>query len=139
MHSFKHFISENDDYKGEHESPDPESGAPMHDVTKGVYPEDFYSHNGLRYYADTGSKHDAKSYHSVVAHRGHPHRHLPIYRAVPKDETIKKINPGDWVTHNRSYANEHGKNHLKNDFKIIQKTVRANELFTDGNSIHEWG
>lgn len=50
-----------------------------------------------------------------------------------------KINSGDWVTINKEYAIEHGKSNLKNKYKIIQKTVFADQLYTDGNSIHEWG
>lgn len=50
-----------------------------------------------------------------------------------------KINNGDWVTINRKYASDHGKSNLGNNFKIVSKTVKAKQLFTDGNSIHEWG
>lgn len=50
-----------------------------------------------------------------------------------------KINSGDWVTTSRQYAVEHGQGNLNNKYKIITKTVPANTLFTDGNSIHEWG
>jgi len=50
-----------------------------------------------------------------------------------------KINKGDWVTINKEYAKEHGISHLNNIYKILVKTVSAKELFTDGNSIHEWG
>ena len=50
-----------------------------------------------------------------------------------------KINSGDWVTINKEYAIEHGKSNLRNKYKIIQKTVLASQLYTDGNSIHEWG
>ena len=50
-----------------------------------------------------------------------------------------KINTGDWVTINKEYAIEHGESNLRNKNKLIQKTVLANQLYTDGNSIHEWG
>jgi hypothetical protein len=56
-----------------------------------------------------------------------------------KKEPNIKINPGDWVTINLHYAKEHGQSNLNNDYKIISKTVKASELFTDANSIHEWG
>lgn len=49
-----------------------------------------------------------------------------------------RINNGDWVTINLQYAKEHGQRHLDN-YRILTKTVTANQLFTDGNSIHEWG
>lgn len=49
------------------------------------------------------------------------------------------INSGDWITINLEYAKSHGKNNLNNKYKIITKTVKAKNLYTDGNSIHEWG
>jgi hypothetical protein len=58
----------------------------------------------------------------------------------PKEEPQKiKINVGDWVTASRSYAKEHGQGNLNNKYKILSKTVKASELFTDGNSVHEFG
>lgn len=50
-----------------------------------------------------------------------------------------KINSGDWVTINRQYAVEHGQSTLLGTYKILSKTVPAKTLYTDGNSIHEWG
>jgi len=49
------------------------------------------------------------------------------------------INNGDWVTINLNYAKQHGKDHLNNKYKILSKTVRAKNLFTDGNDVSEWG
>ena len=56
-------------------------------------------------------------------------------------KTIKPyvINSGDWVTLLRSYAKEHGERHLMGKYKILSKVVRANQVFTDGNSIYEFG
>lgn len=49
------------------------------------------------------------------------------------------INPGDWVAVNKKYAVEHGKSNLNGRYRIVTKTVPARTLFTDGNSIQEWG
>ena len=49
------------------------------------------------------------------------------------------INSGDWVTITPQYANLHGQAHLNNKYKILSKSVNASTLYTDGNSIHEWG
>jgi len=49
------------------------------------------------------------------------------------------INNGDWVTITPQYAKEHGQAHLDNKYKLVSKTVPASTLYTDGNSIHEWG
>jgi hypothetical protein len=59
------------------------------------------------------------------------------------DETevknINAINSGDWVTINRDYAKEHGESALNGKYKIISKTVKAKDVFTNGDSIHEYG
>jgi hypothetical protein len=49
------------------------------------------------------------------------------------------INNGDWVTTTLQYAKGHGQSVLNNKYKIISKTVPASTLYTDGNSIHEFG
>ncbi len=49
------------------------------------------------------------------------------------------IKNGDWVTISRPYAVLHGDSNLKGKYKIISKTTKAKNLYTDGNSIHEWG
>lgn len=141
MKSFRQFCQEDEDYRGQHEAPDSDSGAPMHDVTlNGIYPKDFYSYDGFRYYSDNGSPHDHGSHYDVVKRHNKPYTSLIIYRAVPKDKNIKAINPGDWVTHNRNYAVEHGRSNIGiGKWKILAKTAQARDLFTDGNSIHEWG
>ena len=50
-----------------------------------------------------------------------------------------KINEGDWVTIVRQYAVDHGKRTLNGKYKILSKTVKASELFTNGDSWLEWG
>lgn len=57
----------------------------------------------------------------------------------PQSPARVKINPGDWVTTSRAYAKEHGEDHLGGKYKIISKTVMAKEVFTDANSIFEFG
>ena len=61
-------------------------------------------------------------------------------KTLPETEKSKVgINPGDWVTINRKYAKEHGESQFDGKYKIIQKKVRAKDIFTNGDSIHEWG
>lgn len=69
-----------------------------------------------------------------------------IYNQILKDIQDKKqerpdigINVNDWVTINKRYAIYHGKSALRNNYKILSKTVKANQIFTNGDSIHEWG
>jgi hypothetical protein len=54
-------------------------------------------------------------------------------------EGISAINAGDWVTLTRDYAKEHGESALRGKYKIISKKVKAKDVFTDANSIHEFG
>jgi hypothetical protein len=49
------------------------------------------------------------------------------------------IKPGDWVTTVRAYAVEHGQSLLQGKYKIVTATVPAKTLFTDANSILEFG
>lgn len=62
-------------------------------------------------------------------------------RTLPPQNDFKKmtINPGDWVTITRAYAVEHGIDHLRNDYKIITKLIKSKYLFSDGNSVQEFG
>lgn len=66
---------------------------------------------------------------------------LETLEKQPAEETTVKlkINHGDWVTINKKYAVDHGHAALNGKFKILTKTVKAKELYTDANSIHEWG
>lgn len=58
---------------------------------------------------------------------------------VAQKEKRIKINDGDWVTTSKMYAKDHGENNLNNNYKIVTKTVIASQLYTDGNSVFEWG
>ena len=191
------FESGETDYRGEHSAPGSDD-APIWDVTKGVYPEDFYSLDGARYYGENaGNPSDQAVVALIKSVRNKPAARVKIYRAVPKelglqeqideliaekkyilkygklphgvitpldrskyynhisdiidslqsridagekDKTgIEKINSGDWVTIYRPYAKEHGMSSLRGKYKILSMTVPAKNLFTDGNSIYEWG
>lgn len=180
-----------EDYRGEHEAPDKESGAPMHDLAD-IYPDDIYSHEGARLYGE-GRAYDNEAISIIRSAKGEPKAKIKVYRAVPKVETreekIKelekqlayiqkhgkipgyidttldrsayyekvsddleeleasptetvekpKLNKGDWVSVSKAYAQDHGRRYLKNKYRLLSKTVKAKDLYTDGNSIHEWG
>lgn len=135
------------EYRGEHAAPGPESGKPMHDTTD-VYPADFYGPRGFDYYANTHQPYDRASYDTVAAARGNPDKMVWAHRAVPKDvykaamktsePTAHMIRPGDWVTPSREYAKEHGEG-LGEGYHIARKRVPAKHLYTNADSIHEWG
>jgi len=49
-----------------------------------------------------------------------------------------KINIEDWVGITKQYVKDHGDSNL-GDYKIVTKKVKAKEIYTNGDSIHEWG
>ena len=72
-----------------------------------------------------------------MAAKGNPEHPITVYRAVPGEFKGSEINPGDWVTPNLDYAHEHVKRF--DDYHVIEKTVPAKHIWTDANSIHEFG
>ena len=182
------------DYRGSHSAPDPDFGAPLHDLTGGgqMYPADVYSPKAAQYYG-AGEAYDQKAFNIAQSFKGKPNAMVTIYRAVPKvtsnseklatlekqmvaymkrgtlpenaqnyssgskwydaayeqreklrnlaDEPVSKldINSGDWVTLTKEYAKDHGEHALKGQYKILSKKVRAKDLWTNADSIHEFG
>ena len=130
-----------EDYKMQHQAPGAKDGSPLYDLTSnGIYPEDFYSLKGAEYY---GHGADINRDRQVVGlaqrYKNRPMSDITIYRAVPKNVENAKINTGDWVTIDKKYAKEHGEANLNNEYKIIQKKVKAKDIFTNGDSIYEFG
>jgi hypothetical protein len=174
-------------YRGNHQAPDKDSGAPMHEMTRGIYPDDLYTlpfDTALQYYGDADeSGYSRESLSAIRSAQGDPKAKIKIYRAVPKyvgetdpvktkevedrisryeklarlnptsdyfrkeldnalaerPQTIDSINAGDWVTPSRTYAREHGEAALRGEYKILSKSVPASHLFTEGNSLSEFG
>jgi hypothetical protein len=125
----------NEDYRIAHRAPMHNSGSPLYDLS-GTYPDDIYGPNGIQYYG-TREPADAQSMRIIRLSKGKPNQGIQIFRAVPKDVTDKNINPGDWVTISRMYAQQHGGGLGK--YKILTKIVSAKTLYTNGDSLHEWG
>ena len=127
------------DYRMEHSAPTSDGGAPLHELTL-LYPADVYGPGGAQLY-NFGGTEDAAMHEEmgriINEVRGNPDAEVTIYRAVPKN--VDEINEGDWVTPVRAYAEFHGEGPMKGDYKIIESTVRAGDVFTDANSLLEWG
>ena len=125
-----------EEYRGEHGAPGRE-GASADDLTQnGVYPADVYirpdwyeSNDGL------------KELYKITRLRGRPDARVWIHRAIPKSAYAagKSISSGDWVSTSKEYARGHGESALNGDFKICSRIVRAREIYTNGDSIFEWG
>jgi hypothetical protein len=127
---------EDGDYRGSHRAPDGTNGEGSLDAMDRTYPEDIYGPNGARYYGARRAD-DVKIHKLIQSVRGKPDAMVTVYRAVPKG-VATEITPGNWVTPSRDYAAEHGER-FQNGFDIIERQVRAGDLFTEGNSIQEFG
>ena len=128
-------------YRGQHTAPSPEFGAPLHDLTGGgqMYPADVYSEKAAQYYGSGNRKADTEAFNLAKRVRGNPDAEVTMYRAVPKNADITNINAGDWVTLSKEYAKNHGESVLGNDYKILSQKVKAKELWTNADSIQEFG
>lgn len=127
------------DYSGEHRAPMRDSGAPL-DNLKDVYPDDVYGPKGALYYGhSSGDATDKAAIRILQATRNKPDAPVKVFRAIPKDIQSNEINPGDWITTIKSYAVQHGEGALGGDYKILEKTVPAGDLYTNGDSIFEFG
>lgn len=122
-------------YRGQHTAPRPEDNSPLHDLTD-IYGDDIYSPNALRYYGTGDSVSDRESLSVIMKARGNPNMMVTIYRAVPKN--VSEINSGGWVTLSKNYAKKHGASWVR-DGVIISKKVAARTLFTNGDSMNEFG
>ena len=134
---------EKKDYMGGHEAPMAEDiNAPIWDLTgkytgNELYPKDIYSSDASRMYS-SGMDYDPQAISILHSVKNKPNARVTIYRAVSKD--VKgEVNPGDWVTLTREYAKDHGESNLGDNYKIVKREVRARDIFTDANSIQEFG
>ena len=125
------------DYAGQHRAPMRDSGAPAFNLAGDIYPDDIYSSKAVQYYGTGSDDMDKTTMGLLQSLRGNPDADVTIYRAVPKG--VDGVNTGDWVTVNKQYAKDHGESALGGDFDIIEKKVKAKDIFTNGDSIHEFG
>lgn len=126
-------------YRGTHTAPGPDFGAPLHDLTGGgqMYPADVYSPKAAQFYGTGYPQADREAFDLARRVRGNPDAEVTMYRAVPKG--VSDINEGDWVSLSKQYAQTHGESVLGKDYKILSKKVKAKDLYTNADSIHEFG
>jgi hypothetical protein len=131
--------SQSYDYRGNHIAPyKTEDGttAPGHELDK-IYPPDVYEPKGHIYYGSSDQM-DKDTLNILRSAKGNPDHPITVYRAVPKEYAGEDIHPGDWVTPNLDYAEQHGQ-YFENGHQILEKTVPAKHIYTEGNSLHEFG
>jgi len=127
------------EYRGVHTAPT-RAEANTLDNLAGVYPDDIYNPAVAgRFYGHGGPSQamDNETAHILSKFRGQPDATVDVFRAVPKG--VETIQPNDWVTINKNYAASHGKANLGEDFHIISKRVKASDVTSQGDSIHEFG
>lgn len=124
-------------YRGYHRAPTGKHGEGSLSNMSLTYPDDVYSKDGWRLYGGGFPSMDKKAHQIIVRVKGNPDAKVKVYRSVPKDSE-GKINPGDWVTIIREYAEGHGEG-IRGGFKVVEAEARAGDLFTEGNSILEYG
>jgi hypothetical protein len=137
------------DYRMAHRPPDPDhdSGAPFHeadsvmpDVT-GPRGQHLYDHHavapGRRIPFEKSIS--AESFKQLRDAKGNPDHEVKVYRATPKPEA--GIQPGDWVTPSRRYAQEHAKHESdpSKDMPVVEGRAKASELWGHGDDPNEWG
>ncbi|AGT13255.1 hypothetical protein SEA_TERMINUS_132 [Mycobacterium phage Terminus] len=116
------------DYRGTHTAPTNDgygvSLDSLSDHTADVYARPRDHHGGD----------DTETMTAVARACGNPKARVTIYRAVPHGVTT--INAGDWVSLSEDYAREHGDTE---GMTVLRATVRASQVWWDGNSLYEYG
>lgn len=128
-------------WKMDHKAPNSQDGYSnsMDNIDKS-YGSDgsIYSQQAVYYYGE-GREYDNKAISIIRSAKNNPDKMIKIYRAVPKDIKDMRVRNGDWVAIVKEYAIEHGSRVLDDNFRIIENTVPAKQLFNNGDSINEWG
>lgn len=129
-------------YRLSHQAPtDDDYHQPLYNPV-GMFGDDIYSPQAVQYYgvgSDPQSRAlDVEAASIIHRVRDNPDAVVTMYRAVPADAPDTIFN-GDWVSITRGYAQTHGESHLHGDFKILEMDVPAKHLYTDANSLQEWG
>lgn len=109
-----------------------EEGPGLHEVEK-AYPD---VHEHPEYY--TGFGHPTADRQTIAvarATRGKPDAPVTMYRAAPRGVT--QINPGDWVTPSRAYAQNHAD--AEGSLVVHAAPTTAANLRATGDYIHEFG
>lgn len=138
-------VSTDTSYRIEHTAPnraEVEDGVSASlDRLNDIIPDDVYDPSkSWRFYGHGGDAvaMDKKTASIIAGFKGKPDKEITIYRAVPKG--VKDINAGDWITVNKDYANYHGSSWVDDgQYDVISKKVKAKDIFTNGDSIHEFG
>lgn len=133
--------SKDESWKIDHKAPNSQDGYSnsMDNIDKS-YGSDgsIYSQQAVYYYGE-GREYDNKAISVIRSANNNPEKMIKIYRAVPNSIKDTRIRNGDWVAIVKEYSIEHGRGVLNDDYRIIENIVPAKYLFSNGDSINEWG
>lgn len=127
-------------YRGSHQPLINETTARFHELDKGM--PKFYE-NPSNYIHSSYDPEDfwgaKEATRSAIMAKGNPEAQVKIYRAVP--EGVDTINPGDWVTTSRRYAENHAAGNIPERLgkSIIEATTAARNITFGGNDAYEFG
>lgn len=107
-----------------------------------IYPEDVYGPKGHVYYGSGTSDAEDKAAVDILRRvRGNPDAKVTVYRTINADDNgtlhAPALRPGDWVTPSKSYAMSHARS--DRPATLVEAEVPAGQLYTDANSLMEWG
>lgn len=125
-------------YRGSHQ-PDVEEKVRFHELDRAMpkfyeNPHHYiHDYDGSDFYGAKEAKRSAR-----IA-RGNPEADVVVYRGVPKG--VETINPGDWVTTSRRYAEHHASGNLPKDVEpsVIRAVTKAKHITFGGNDAYEFG
>lgn len=139
-YNFIRSLLKENEYRGQHKAPYNNGyDRPLYDVSS-AYPDDIYTDKmAYRYYGSGDLDNDKNNINIIRLYKDKPEKTINIYRAVPKDNNITEINDGDWVTLSLKYAKNHGESYTDGGYKILSKKVPSKHVWTDGNSLDEFG
>lgn len=124
-----------DDWRTAHRPAGPDYGTAMNDVES--FMPDFYAHPEYYSQGDVG---EDESVSQIMRAKGRPDAKMRIYRAVPAQYADQPLQAGDWVSTSEAYARRHGsQENAADDWPVMRYAVPAKTLYTDGNSVNEWG
>lgn len=118
------------DYRMTHRPMADEGGASRLHNAYESFGEDIYGPKALQYFG-AGDPREGGVIRAIKRLRDNPDAEITIYRGVPKDAT-GDIGVGDWVTLDKSVAQEYGD-------KVLSKKVKAKDVTTWPDSLLEFG
>lgn len=129
-------------YRGAHEAPNREEPNASISNIEQVMPDvmahpEWYSHSSDLATPEDSATARAETMAAFQKAAGDPDAMITVYRAVPKGAS--KMQPGDWVTPSKTYAEHHGEAILNGESEIQSRDIRAGDLWSSGDSIYELG